>query len=307
MAENYREQVRLLLRILPLVAEEEVFALKGGTAINLFERDLPRLSVDIDLTYLPFDDRTAALANISTALGRLKARIEKVIPDIHVTVVAQQGGAMEAKLHCQHRRTQVKIEVNTTIRGQLFPTRLMATAAAVQDQFEAFVEVPVISQAELYGGKLCAALDRQHPRDLFDVHYLLNAEGLTPDIKLGLIAGALSHPRPINEVLFPKHRDQREAFERQFAGMALKPFTYDDFEATRRELGAAIEAALTPTDKDFLLSFKQGDPAWELIDLPNLAKMPAVQWKLKNIQSLLKSDPAKHALQLQALAEKLGR
>jgi predicted nucleotidyltransferase component of viral defense system len=306
MAENYQEQVRLLLRILPLVAEEEVFALKGGTAINLFERDLPRLSVDIDLTYLPFDDRTVALANISAALRRLKARIEKVIPDIRVTVVAQQGGAMEAKLHCQHRRTQVKIEVNTTIRGQLLPTRLMATVAAVQDNFEAFAEVPVVSHAELYGGKLCAALDRQHPRDLFDVHHLLNAEGITPDIKLGLIAGVLSHPRPINEVLFPKHRDQREAFDRQFAGMALTPFTYDDFEATRRELDTTIKAALTARDKDFLLSFKLGEPTWDLIDLPNLAKMPAVQWKLKNIQTLLQNDPVKHGLQLQALADKLA-
>ena len=51
--EVYRRQVQLLIRVLPSIAEEACFALKGGTAINLFVRDMPRLSVDIDLTYLP--------------------------------------------------------------------------------------------------------------------------------------------------------------------------------------------------------------------------------------------------------------
>ena len=53
MLEHYRNQAQLLVDVLPYVAQQEVFALKGGTAINLFHRDLPRLSVDIDLTYLP--------------------------------------------------------------------------------------------------------------------------------------------------------------------------------------------------------------------------------------------------------------
>jgi len=306
MTDGYRQQVHLLLRLIPLVAEEACFALKGGTAINLFERDMPRLSVDIDLTYLPFDDRVTALNNIRTALSRLKDRIERTIQGVKVTLVPQKGGDVEAKLHCQYQRTQVKIEVNTTIRGQLLPTRLMVLAPAVQDQFEAFAEIPVVSKAELYGGKLCAALDRQHPRDLFDVHGLLKAEGLTSEIKAGLIAGVLSHNRPINEVLFPQYRDQHESFERQFAGMAFIPFSYDDFEATRRDLDAAIKVALTPKDKEFLMSFKAGEPAWDLVDLPTLARMPAVQWKLQNVQSVKQSDPKKHASQLETLASKLN-
>jgi predicted nucleotidyltransferase component of viral defense system len=304
MADNYKDQVRLLLRLLPLVAQEEVFALKGGTAINLFERDLPRLSVDIDLTYLPFDDRDAALANIKAALGRLKDKIESSMKGVRVTSVTQDGG-LEAKLHCQFQRTQIKIEVNTTLRGQLFPTRMMACTPKVQESFEAFVETPVVSQAELYGGKLCAALDRQHPRDLFDVRLLLDNEGLTPAIKLGLINALLSGKRPINEVLFPTPKDQREAFERQFSGMAFIPFTYDDYEATRLRLNAAIKASLTEQDKAFLLSFKEGNPDWSLIDIPNLAAMPAVQWKLQHIQALRQSDPDRHAGLLKTLAERL--
>ena len=153
MSEAYRAQVGLLLRMLPLVAEEEMFGVKGGTAINLFERDLPRLSVDIDLTYLPFDDRRTALSNIQAALHRLKKRAERSIAGITVTSVQQRDG-LETKLHCQHQRTQVKIEVNTTMRGHIFAPRMMACAERVQDQFGIFVEANVVSKGALYGGKI---------------------------------------------------------------------------------------------------------------------------------------------------------
>ena len=62
--ERYLNQTRLLLRVLSDIAAEEVFALKGGTAINLFYRDMPRLSVDIDLVYLPVRERDASLRDI---------------------------------------------------------------------------------------------------------------------------------------------------------------------------------------------------------------------------------------------------
>ena len=304
MTDAYREQVRLLLRVLPLVAEDPVFALKGGTAINLFERNLPRLSVDIDLSYLPFDDRATALANIEAALARLKHRIESVIPGATVRAVPQSGGN-DAKLHCQLQRTQIKVEVNTVIRGQLFAPRLMTCADAVQEEFEAFVETQLVSSGELYGGKICAALDRQHPRDLFDVSLLLGDSGLTPEIKHGFIAALLSHPRPIHEVLFPTLRDQRQSFDTQFTGMARLPFTYEDVEATRHKLNAALRAAITERDKDLLLSFKNGEPNWSLIGEPDLSRMPAVQWKLSNIRKLKAENPGKHALAYEALAQRL--
>lgn len=304
MADAYHEQVKLLLRVLPLVAEEKSFALKGGTAINLFERDLPRLSVDIDLCYLPFDDRATALANIDAALGRLKQRMESVIAGVTVTTVAQSEGN-DAKLHCQFQRTQIKIEVNTTMRGQLFAPRLLPCSDAVQEEFEVFVEAQTVSKGELYGGKICAALDRQHPRDLFDVALLLNNEGLTPEIRQGFIAALLSHPRPIHEVLFSTYQNQRHIFDAQFAGMARLPFSYEDYEATRQRLRDALRAAMTEQDKTFLLSFKDGEPDWSLFDAANLSLMPAVQWKLVHIRKLKASNPAKHAAQFEALAERL--
>ena len=67
----YYNQAELLLRILPLIYRQREFALKGGTAINFFFRNLPRLSVDIDLVYLPIEDRATTLQNISNLLSYL--------------------------------------------------------------------------------------------------------------------------------------------------------------------------------------------------------------------------------------------
>jgi predicted nucleotidyltransferase component of viral defense system len=300
MADPYREQVILLLRILPSIARELVFGLKGGTAINLFERNLPRLSVDIDLTYLPFDDRETALANIAAALTRIKGNIEKSVPGISVTVVAQSDGT-EAKLHCQLLRTQIKIEVNTTMRGHVFAPRALDCAQKVQDEFGAFLEMQVVSAGELYGGKLCAALDRQHPRDLFDVKLLLDGEGITEEIRQGFLAALLSHPRPIAEVLSPKLKDQRHAFDGQFAGMAFLPFTYEDYETTRQSLVALLNAAITSDEKALLLSFKAGEPDWKLSHIAELERLPAVQFKLANIRKLKAANPVKHAAAFEIL------
>ena len=296
--------MQLLLRVLPLVGQEKVFVLKGGTAINLFDRDFPRLSVDIDLTYLPFDDRAVALANIGAALGKLKNKIEAAIPGATATLVTQGDGS-EAKLHCQFQGAQIKVEVNTTMRGHLFAPRLLACADKVQDEFEVFIEMAVASKGDLYGGKICAALDRQHPRDLFDVHHLLNGEGLTDEIKQGFIAGLLSHSRPIHEVLFPTMRDQQRTFDTQFSGMAFTPFSHDNFVATRVRLRNAIKAALTEKDRTFLLTFKDGAPDWELTGVPNMARLPAIQWKLANIRKLKETNPDKHKAMFQLLADRL--
>lgn len=301
---NYRAQVDLLLQVLPHVAKEESFALKGGTAINLFVRNMPRLSVDIDLTWLPFDNRAAALVGITDALRRVKTRIETAIPACRVALVPQSDG-QEAKLTCQTQAAQIKVEVNTTIRGHLLPPRLMDIADTVEDEFGRFVSTNVISHAELFGGKICAALDRQHPRDLFDVYHMLENEGMTDEIRMGFIALLLSGNRPIHEMIRPNYQDQRQAFETQFTGMAFTPFSYADFEATRERLVKEINSAWTDDDRAFLLSFKRGEPDWSLFPLENMTRLPAVQWKLQNIQKLMKQNPDKHAEQLMALEERL--
>ncbi len=305
MNEAYRSQVRLLLDALPLVAEEKDFALKGGTAINLFVRDLPRLSVDIDLTYLPLDDRSVAFTKIADALRRMKARIEAVVPGCRAALV-DQGGGMEVKLLVQRARTQIKIEVNPTLRGHLLPTRMLATVPRVEDVFEAFVEMTVLSHGELFGGKLCAALDRQHPRDLFDVRGLLDAEGITDEVRHGLIASLVGHNRPVSELLSGRMQDRQAAFTAEFAGMTLAPFDYAAHTETYHLMMQTIRSALNDDDKKFLLSFEAGEPEWGHFPLASLASLPGAAWKLLNIQKFREVSPSKHAEGIDALKKALG-
>jgi predicted nucleotidyltransferase component of viral defense system len=287
--------------LLPFIAEESIFALKGGTAINFFVRDMPRLSVDIDLTYLPLEDRAASLAGISAGLARIKARAERQMSGARLTLVPQ-GDDMEVKVHCQRGgRARVKVEVNPLQRGSLWPVRKLACTDAVQETFESYVEATVVSHAELFGGKVSAALDRQHPRDLFDVRQLLDVEGFGDDVRAGLLMNLISHRRPIAELLNPEAKDQRQIFAGEFAGMTLLPFDYALHEATFAELTAKVRTSLTPTDRAFLLSFEKGSPDWSLFPAAGAEKLPAPGWKMLNIQKLRSDNPAKHAAGLQTL------
>ncbi|HQU46572.1 MAG TPA: nucleotidyl transferase AbiEii/AbiGii toxin family protein [Pirellulales bacterium] len=289
-----------MIQILPHIAAEESLALKGGTAINLFVREMPRFSIDIDLTYLPIDTREIALQAVADALGRIKARLAKAIPGIAVTKPPQRH-EQDAKLVCNLKQATVKVEVNTVLRGHLWPPREMEMTQAAQEEFQKFAAMQVVSHGELFGGKICAALDRQHPRDLFDVYQLMAHEGLGDDVRLGFIAALLSHSRPIHEVMRPNLQDRRVLFETQFTGMTIEPFTYEDFEATRDRLVREIHSLLTADDRRFLLSFKRGDPDWGLFPVAEVEIMPGVDWKLANIRKLKSQNPRKHAEQLAAL------
>jgi predicted nucleotidyltransferase component of viral defense system len=282
----YKSQVSLLLQVLPEVAKEECFALHGGTAINLFVRDMPRLSVDIDLTYIPIEDRTSSFQGIAEALLRIKGGIEKTIPSVEIKFQEDIS-----KLQITDRGIQIKIEVNQTNRGLLTPPVKLILCNNTQEEFDAFCVIQVVSIGQLYGGKICAALDRQHPRDLFDVKLLLENEGLTEEIKTGLILCILSSNRPIYELLDPNLIDQSHAFINQFEGMTIAPFTYEEYEAVRLVLIRTIQKSLTDGDKQFLLSVKSAEPDWSLHEFQ---RFPSVQWKLQNLKQLKEGNPEKH-------------
>ncbi len=298
---RYKAQVDLLLQALPFVAKEKNLALKGGSAINLFVRELPRLSVDIDLTYLPFDDRDTALENISASLARIKEGLENTIPIISVTAAKREG--QDVKINCQIPGAQIKIEVNTTTRGHIKPTRFMEIKEAIEDEFKKYAAINVVSHAELYGGKICAALDRQHPRDLFDVKLLFEYEGFTQEVKEGFLIALISHMRPINEIIKPSFIGQKDAYDNQFSGMTTIEFSYDDYENTKIELVEKLFNILTDEDKKFLMSFKMGRPDWDLLSFKDAKRLPAVQWKLQNIHTLIENNPRKHSELLSALGE----
>jgi len=251
-----------------------------------------KLSVDIDLTYLPFDNRKIALTNIADSLEKIRERIRKSIPGATVNKHAVEGN--EVKLLVQSKKAQIRIEVNTITRGHLHPARLLQLNDTVQERFKKFAAIQVVSNASLFGEKICAALDRQHPRDLFDVHLLFQESGFNEEVKYGFIEALVSHMRTMYEVLKPHLLDQRSAFEKQFKGMSAISFTYEDFEATRERLVKDVNSSLSGKDRSFLLSFKRGNPDWDLFPISDLKKLPAVQWKLRNIQNLMSSNPEKH-------------
>ena len=282
----YYRQVQLLVRILPLLDTERCFALKGGTAINLFYRELPRLSVDIDLLYLPSEPRDVSLENIRKALTRLSDLIRKTISGIKVQDTHKQSDALRLILELDNVR--IKVELSPVIRGTIFPEERMEVCEAVEKEF-GYAEIQVASLPDLYAGKICAALDRQHPRDLFDVKFLLEKEGFTENLRKTFLVFLISHQRPMSELLAPHRKDIREIYESEFAQMAEIDVPVEELEHIREQLIETINSQLTEDERNFLLSFKNRNPKWELLGLSNIdevSNLPSVQWKLLNLQKM---------------------
>lgn len=281
--EQYRRQVALLLRVLPYVANEKCFALKGGTAINLFVRDLPRLSVDIDLTYLPVEPRPQSLAAIDAAMKRIADAIRKAIPGSTITMTRMEDTV--SKLTVRADGAQTKIEVTPVMRGTVYDPEIRAVTATVADQF-GFAEIQVVSFADLYAGKLVAALDRQHPRDLFDVRGLLANEGITDELRCAFVVYMISHDRPMFEVLRPALKPLDGEYAQGFEGMTEVPIQLETLSATRNELIAVIVGDMPEAHREFLISFERGKPDWDLLGIPGAADLPAVIWRQLNLDKL---------------------
>jgi predicted nucleotidyltransferase component of viral defense system len=283
--EAYRKQAALLIKAVPLVATETAFALKGGTAINLFLRDMPRLSVDIDLTYVPVADRESSLKEIDAALHRIKKQIEGGIPGARVSASAPKGEKYITKLIVRADDAQIKIEVTPVLRGCVYEPAVRSVSARVEDEF-GFAEMPVLSFADLYAGKIVAALDRQHPRDLFDVRDLLAHEGIDDNLRKAFIVYLLSHDRPMTEVLAPVRRDVSAEYKRGFEGMVDTLVTLDELLQAREDLIGKIVDKMPEQHRRFLVSIKRGEPDWALLDLYEVRDLPAVRWKLENLAKL---------------------
>lgn len=296
-------EAKLMLQTLPYVLEEEVFALKGGSAINFFFRDMPRLSVDIDLTYLPIEPRQESLEAIESALKRIEESIGSKLPGVSIQEGKIKNPNMINKLFISNSEAQIKIEPNLVIRGTVFPVEEYALSAKAQEMFELFVEARTVSLADAFGGKICAALDRQHPRYLYDVKYLLDNEGITENIRKAFLVYLISHDRPMHESLNPIMKDIKDVYESEFQGMTNEEVSCDELVRVRSTLVDLIRKVLTQDEKNFLLSFKSGDPDWKLLGLDGVDKLPAVQWKLINIR---KMDGAKRSEFLEKMKASLA-
>lgn len=277
----YFQQVELLLALMPLVGRERCFALKGGSALNLFVRDLPRLSVDLDLTFVPIKNRAQSLAEIDAALARIASAINRAMPDAAVQRSAGKPGE-QTKLLVKRGGVGVKVEASPVLRGTIGPIEVRGVCPTVEHHF-GYVEMPLLHTHDLYAGKLCAALDRQHPRDLFDVKLLLDNEGISDDLLQVFVVYLISGKRPLAEILAPQFQPLETVLETQFAGMTLKPVSVEELEEARRSLVGLVRERLTENQRRFLISFKRGSPDWSLLPFQDIEQLPAVQWKLINI------------------------
>ena len=291
MTTYYESQVELLILCLPAVAKVETFALKGGTAINLFlQPDFPRLSVDIDLAYLPLQDRKASLLAIEEGLRVIQQNLE-MLPGVAVKAHRDVVTKTITKLVVQRPGVEIKVEANPVVRGTVYPSVRMNLSQAVESRYElSATNVIVGSKADVYGSKICAALNRQHPRDLFDVQRLLK-EGITEDIKKAFLIYLASHNRPMSETLAPNVKEIKQVFEDQFLGMERDAVSCESLEQTRLELIQTLKNLLTEQDKEFLIAIKKGEIKGEYIGLPEVAKLPALRWKIQNIRQM---DKIKH-------------
>jgi len=281
--DQYQAQVRLLMRLIPIVARETCFALKGGTAINLFVRDLPRLSVDIDLMYLPMHERSEALVEIDAAMKRIKTSALADLRGARVTENVHDGAIL--RLLVMAEGTQVKIEVSPVLRGVVYEPFIAPVTEAVEEVF-GFAETNVVSFEDLFAGKLVAALDRQHPRDLFDVRGLLTHEGLSDELREAFIIYLLSHNRPMGEVLSGRVKDLANEYRNGFEGMTEEVIAIEELIKTQHEMIETLIGGMSDHHRAFLIGFERGEPDWSLLRISHVAELPAIRWRQRNLDKL---------------------
>ena len=280
--EAYLRQVRLLLTVLPHVAARPVFALKGGTAINFFRRNNPRLSVDIDLHYLPNNERNVALQDIHENIREICTSVRSALPGSQNTISPKNYSAV-----IKHNGVQIKLEPNIVIRGTLLPPVTRDLCTNLSERFATAPSIQCVDDTELFAGKLCAALQRQHPRDLFDVLLLLRKDGgLTRGLMDAFIVYLISQGKPIAEILAPNVQSIDELYHNQFVGMTLKDVGLDELKLVQKRLPTLVRGELRERDKQFLIEFKSGKPDWSQIRHSHAEQLPAVRWKQLNLEQM---------------------
>jgi predicted nucleotidyltransferase component of viral defense system len=270
---------------------EEVFALKGGTAINFFWRDYPRKSVDIDLTYLSIKERDLSLLDINDRFASIEARIKRIFPAAIINRKLETNTQLIVGLLVREQDATVKIEANYNLRGSVYSPVKKKLSDKAEKEFGLSVIVNTLSFEDLYGGKIVAALDRQHPRDLFDIKLLFENEGLTDGVRKAFIVYLISHNRSLMEVLNPGLQDIKNIFENDFMGMTTESVKMDDLLDARAKLIKKIKESLTENEKKFLLSWKSKKPEWKLLGIEGIENMPGVRRRLMNLEQI---SPEKH-------------
>lgn len=296
---KYIEQVSLLIDLLPIIFTDKRFAIKGGTAINLFVLDFPRLSVDIDICYLPLLPRDLALTDIKNFVLYLSRSFNSMGFKTREKRTAQGN---ESTIFVQSKSAEVKVEINLVMRGAVHQPSIKMLVPAAKGMFERSCEINCLHIYDLYGGKLCAALDRQNPRDFFDLYLYFRGNTYSRGLHETFMIYLLSSKRPMSELINPNKQNLKLSFDRVFVGMTLMDIDCTKLEETRDNVFLLVKDGFTNKDKEFLISFKKGNPRWDLFSVSNAQNFPSIKWKLHNIQSMA---PQKRLMAVKKLEDKL--
>jgi predicted nucleotidyltransferase component of viral defense system len=280
----FKEQVDLLITVMGYMPWDQCFALKGGTALNLFYADMPRLSVDIDLVYLPLNSREEALKEMKSVLTHYKEKLNK--SGLHAQMTEGSGDNPVGKLVVSRGRASIKIEPNTVMRGTFYPVETKTLSSEASAYFQQEVDVACLGFLELMAGKLVAMLDRQHPRDIFDMMHFLKSGNSLKSITDIFVAYLAQANRPFSELLKPNLKDIEQVFKSNFEGMTREKVSLDELIAYRGEIIEQLPGLLRENYKGLLISIMEDRPKWEKLPFKNIGDYPGVQWKLINIRKM---------------------
>jgi predicted nucleotidyltransferase component of viral defense system len=263
---------------------------------------MPRLSVDIDLVYVPIGERMQSLEEMTRNLKLIGNAIITRIPDARIQYSLLNRTEYVNRLIVEAGRAVVKVELSPVLRGTVYDPTVMRINRTAEDAF-GYVEIPVVSFEDLFAGKMMVALDRQHPRDLFDIKGLFEHEGISVRLKEAFIVYLISHNRRIVEILDPSLIDIRQTYETDFVGMTTNPIEMADLLEARSELIRTVNAMIDERDKNFLVDFKEGHPDWSYFSVPHIKNLPAVKWKMHNLDQV---DTLERQRMVDRLREYLG-
>lgn len=291
--------MELAARILPYIGNRPDFALKGGTAVSLFFRDLPRFSVDIDLVYLPITPFDEALDSIYQQLRLIARDIQSATRDPRRIIPRGPNSRDRLKVHFRCNRHRAKVDVTPVGRGTVWPPEIRPAKSLAFGLLEA----QVASFEDVYAGKICAALSRQHPRDLFDIKGLLDNERISRKLFITFLAYLVMDRCPISKLLQPKREDISVTYDSEFKGMAKRETSVVELVDAREQLIETLHAAMTDRDRAFLSSVQETNPDCSLIDLPWIERLPGFKWRLTKLTELGDSERDEEERRLAAVLE----
>ncbi len=271
------------------------FALKGGTALNLYGLNMPRLSLDVDLVFLPEVKAEEASWLQGEALFQFQKLIEQRLPDAEVMSrldSAQNINALVVRL----RRIETAVELVPTTRGHLYPLEKKNLCALGRIYWHHPLPAQLVSWAEVCAGKFMARLERQKARDLMDCDNILKLGPIDDQIRLAFLVEILGRGMPtvrmnsqnlVETIWFPlspadlwtgEPRPVDRVDWSSLTRLVAKPMLRSELDSVQDVLRQELLVKMPAYHKDFLLMWVRGTPHWSLLDYPRLEDRPILQY-----------------------------